>query len=1499
MLRLQSQPPPRQGVILLIVVVLLALFLVVGLSFVWYSESEATASRIYREASFPADVADLPPEQMLSFVVGQLLFDAKDDLDGTGSAARGHSLARTLYGWNYTLLPTGVVDSTSNSNTMAFNGTGPLRGQQAPPAVRAGLASIGATEYDMVNYQWFSSDGFVRDPERLGWRADPGQPLNPYAGGANVPYTFPDRTNLYLAAVQAGAANGPRVLKPSFHLPNSPFGPLDPANPNWYVPDAKNPALKYLVLRPRPADHLGFPAPEDAGGDVKNLPSGLGFGGGKNDSFWMDLGYPVQTTRNGRKYKPMFAMLILDMDSRINLNTDGNLLGGDPNSNPTHASHQGLGKHEVNLSKVLNADAQPPNVPAMEWRQILLGAGQGAQYVPGRYGKDQVPAGPRSPSNAYPDPYLDPRTQTSPIGLRSYLSKLDFDAVDENQATRPLTNRFTFPSQFRSFPDYSTVPGYDNLQATSTTANPRLNHALLYNKLQLLADDQAFGSDNMYHILAGDYKQSRLYVDGIIPVNLGGPNDSAAGRRIRQQITTHSYDLDVPGAVPWLYQPLADYQWNGYTTGATFPNNTPFPAPATNNPQQAFPGSAAWTGGPGQQVNDFRLNDGRINVLSRLDLNRKLTSYYAYDATKGGLVFAVGTPPTGGTLEPPAQPGFWRAQWERQQLAGDIFQRLILATGALPISQLATATPQQVNALRWLAQLAVNIVDYIDEDDFSTPFNWKALSGIAGQNEFVFGTEVPKLVVNEAYAEARNEPGDPIDDTGNTSITGATKPFHVNFFIELYNPHPPADPTGRDKDLNITGKSGTPQDRATALLQLGTNPQGIYQIQIVDESQCPPTDYRDPANTDGSVPPAKAAAAIKLTVDSFAGTAGTGVQDQYVVLPNDGTAGPPAQKNQGFYVLGPAATTVPGQSQPGDNNFETAQTNPANGITGGVTLAVPSDPAKPQIGLSYQVTDFTRVPPPPPKTYTILLRRLACPYRPADNNPVVGGVPNPNYNPYITVDYFTGLQVTNAVKYVQNPAAALRIPKPKETTYDNQRSSIGREQPYAGVNPSSGATGPSLVAAQTGGNGTKNTFFKHNSNSPPANGKTFDWLVHLDRPLTGPMELLHVSGFKPHELTQQFMTAPSASATPDQKFNHRAPFFVRNPANAAELQMVQSARIFRALEYLTVGDRSLYPGTGGRIPGKVNINTVFDPEVLDALIDAPPQTGPGGNFFTQQAVSEIWNKLQARRSATFGGTSTTGDQPIYPLAVPITPAGDQQYPGAGQGIGLVDTILGGTFTPQQPTSFASGVDQSHPYVANELLTKISSHLTTRSNVFAVFVTVGFFEVMDDSTRPVKLGAEMKLGGRTIRHRMFSLIDRTQLAFDPTAPNGRLQQSATPPVFMTSESAVTVGARTANLTIAGGIPTSYDGNPAVTIGSVLFADTGVGQEQVTVTASGTDPNDPTKGLLTVTFPGANGSVGHAAGFTLCNVVPGNPGPQGAIDYNLPQYKGMFPFTYIMQ
>src|SRR5207253_3642682 len=83
------------------------------------------------------------------------------------------------------------------------------------------------------------------------------------------------------------------------------------------------------------------------------------------------------------------------------------------------------------------------------------------------------------------------------------------------------------------------------------------------------------------------------------------------------------------------------------------------------------------------------------------------------------------------------------------------------------------------------------------------------------------------------------------------------------------------------------------------------------------------------------------------------------------------------------------------------------------------------------------------------------------------------------------------------------------------------RTSYGRVQPYAGSK--------AQVQKQSGGN----TWYSVNNPSPPTGSPAtpFNWLTHLDRQLISPMELLNVSAFKPHELTQQF-NSPSFSATP-------------------------------------------------------------------------------------------------------------------------------------------------------------------------------------------------------------------------------------------------------------------------------------------------------------------------------------------------------------------------------
>jgi hypothetical protein len=375
----------RRAVILMVVLSLLTLFALVGVTFVLYADAEATAARVFREAE-TIRVADVDPQQALAFFLGQLIYDVPDTAAGVGSGLRGHSLARTMYGYNYTVPP------IPSLNTVPFNGIGRLHYGSPLTYPVTPLTNVPPNwgtqldDYALVNYTWFSGDNFIRDPERYGSHSAPLAPgqanPNPYVGG-NAPYTYPDLNNFFLAAMKADGT----VLTPSYHRPwlfqvvgGKYYAFNDMTNPNW-----TNPQGKYLTLRPRPAEHPQFPLPGDATGDVKNLP----WAPGGNDSIWIDLGAPVMTAPDGTPYKMLFAPLIIDLDNRINLNTAGNILGYIANmaaptswqqASNTHVSNQGWGPWEVNLSKVLWADQatwapSPPGAPATppEWMRLLTG----------------------------------------------------------------------------------------------------------------------------------------------------------------------------------------------------------------------------------------------------------------------------------------------------------------------------------------------------------------------------------------------------------------------------------------------------------------------------------------------------------------------------------------------------------------------------------------------------------------------------------------------------------------------------------------------------------------------------------------------------------------------------------------------------------------------------------------------------------------------------------------------------------------------------------------------------------------------------------------------------------------------------------------------------------------------------------------------------------------------------------------------------------------------
>jgi hypothetical protein len=727
---------------------------------------------------------------------------------------------------------------------------------------------------------------------------------------------------------------------------------------------------------------------------------------------------------------------------------------------------------------------------------------------------------------------------------------------------------------------------------------------------------------------------------------------------------------------------------------------------------------------------------------------------------------------------------------------------------ANPASPNAVYRPQ-FEALRYLAQLAVNIVDFVDEDDFSTAYNFVP-SPTPQQWGWVFGTEIPRLVINEAYAQIQNDPGDtfgtmstfapgkifdpdtpaarmadPFTGVVGGALAKAQLPYRVNFFVELHNPH------NQDPALSENG---------AARLQL-TNPpapgkpKGVYKLII--RSQVDPNLTRDPSNVTGdpktSGPPKIDAQVLDFESDGPA--APPGIQD--VVQPSGGSYGDRAANdklNNGYFVLGPSTKYIDSMGMPKSNwqaNFPydrdppkmnavpftptvSVKDQPFGGVNSQLWAPVPSDG-------SFDLTTLAANQP------SVFLQRLANPMLPEDTN-----TSSPYYNPYITVDYLqmpppppsTSNWLNDAVLYdnvgARNAAGNQRQPLNGGA---NNRLAIGRRQPFRAT----AISAQSLATAST--ITVDNTFFTQNGDTttnPGGNLRNtldsyFEWLIHFDRSLASPMDLLYVSGVKPHELTQQFIPGNAQittqfATTPTERHQHMAPW------------RVADTRLYRALELL--GTHSYMFGTafGGRIPGKININTIWDDEVFRALADAHnPSAGPNPNvvnYFTANDVNNLWGGptgLKARRTPT--GVPGPNDQPIWSLATPNPGGADLQYPAPAAGIGM--TILdpakdfAGTFPGIVP-----GGQTPHPYMREELLRKISGNITTRSNTFAVFITTGYFDVRDDTTQPVKLGAEVDI---RLRHRMFAVVDRTNLSIDSL--NGRTQGPR--PIFFPLEP-ITVG-----------------------------------------------------------------------------------------------------------
>jgi hypothetical protein len=396
------------------------------------------------------------------------------------------------------------------------------------------------------------------------------------------------------------------------------------------------------------------------------------------------------------------------------------------------------------------------------------------------------------------------------------------------------------------------------------------------------------------------------------------------------------------------------------------------------------------------------------------------------------------------------------------------------------------------------------------------------------------------------------------------------------------------------------------------------------------------------------------------------------------------------------------------------------------------------------------------------------------------------------------------------------------------------------------------------------------------------------------------MEILHVSAFKPHELTQKFVNYGFFNQ--EQPFQHRLGRIVGQ----------NKARIYRLFEFLETGNRTLGASSGGRVPGKININTIWDVETLKALCDPQSSNNFGPGYDVDKLFAQIGvSRAPGDNTTTFPrpsvpvppGTFSKQDKPFRGMATPYSEAsaGENLSPG---GSGIEDTLLRLDISKKSLLFGISvaGSATPNPFQTEEMITKIFNNVTTRSNVFVVWLTVGFFEVVDDQARPVKLGAEMgRAENRHIRHRMFAIVDRTNL-----------RRSVEPPVFMSAKSAAEVPplAVAANSTpypnlnappqtiAVDALSGRYEGNPwAIQMGTTLLVDVGIDDQVVPTTAQ--NASLPHQEVVTVTqvdlqrrsftakfrYPHRTGFLINLAGGTPLPMhysMPGNPGPQPDYD-----------------
>lgn len=767
---------------------------------------------------------------------------------------------------------------------------------------------------------------------------------------------------------------------------------------------------------------------------------------------------------------------------------------------------------------------------------------------------------------------------------------------------------------------------------------------------------------------------------------------------------------------------------------------------------------------------------------------------------------------------------FW-ARRDRQEMARDIYSLLYVLCGPDPAAGSTWPTYSELQLVE-LAQYAVNVVDELDPDNTITRFEfdinlgngWNLDDNVdtvdpqdrvlpSGEPAVVYGVEAQMLTFSEVLlvnqpktTDNSNHPATPYDD-------GASDRWFAH--LELQNVSPeliglsnggwrlslanPASNVSKSVDRAVKRASdlrtsvifrrdslnNSSRIEPGARYTLGTAGRNDGQIDTVDV---------------GGQSLARSAD-LRLDLDSLSSSL------FYRVSPMVKDAVPPGPNTDAL----PATNLdlVHGRDQ-GKSYFQLLRHTPDTtfdvtddpGFRGGFVRGSDLDPGQMLVFYLERRADLNRVGPPV-------------------------GQWDPDYerdNPWVTVDHFVvpisqRMQITDSRMTTSN---LIRLLQGLGSTERNHPLVV-----MENLLTSLGLTGwgfPQLP----------NTIGLGNSR---ATGNNSVWHPHFDRDFDSVMDLLRVPVHGPQGLTRYLSVGKTPLIEYSIALGNRSLFgrdFVPVMGAAKFLQPTSrfgvsflGNRWYRLLDLFEVPSLGreviatrfphVRPEQVSRIPGRMQLNAISHPENLFALLDDPrgftiaaTDGAPERIVDPLETTREWWNEFVRTRD---------GLDPILQLPLPGNPSArpfrsfSHNPTGTAKPELLEHTRLRrlaldaaannpvGPFDPKTPTqvntpgkdyrrlwearSLADKTTQTvDPVSRNRLLGKVVNNSTTRSHVFMVWMTVGFFDaIFPEPHNPaiVQVGQELE---DQPRRRGFFVVDRSLLEDAVVPPS----QPGLPPTF---------------------------------------------------------------------------------------------------------------------